>query len=104
MPKNKIIIALGAVIALLPVLGFPNSWESVIEVILGLSIVALSVLITIDKKITLRAKAQRRQSKKVSIEVVQAPVISTEVELESAADVKWNKLNIINESTDKAQY
>ncbi len=64
MPKNKIIIALGALIALLPILGFPHVWESAFEVIAGLSIVLVSVLTTIDKRITQRLKAQQRQRRK----------------------------------------
>lgn len=55
---------LGAVIALLPVLGFPRSWEVFFQVLAGLSIVILSVWSTIDKKLTLKAKAQQRQARK----------------------------------------
>ncbi len=64
MPKNKIIIALGFLIALLPLFGFPHSWETAFEVIGGLSIVFLSVMISVDKRITLKAKAQRRHVKR----------------------------------------
>ena len=64
MPKNKIILVLGAVVALLPVLGFPRSWEVFFQVLAGLSIVILSVWVTIDKKLTLKAKAQQRLAKK----------------------------------------
>ncbi|MEK7187080.1 MAG: hypothetical protein AAB690_02145 [Patescibacteria group bacterium] len=61
MPKNKIIISLGAFVALLPVLGFPPSWESFFEVIVGLGIIATSVWATIDRKLMQKAKAQKRQ-------------------------------------------
>jgi len=62
MPKSKIIIVLGVLIALLPVLGFPRAWESFFQVVAGLSIVMLSVWTTIDKRLTLKDKAQRRQA------------------------------------------
>lgn len=61
MPKNKIIISLGAFVALLPVLGFPPSWESFFEVLAGLGIIATSVWATIDRKLMQKAKAQKRQ-------------------------------------------
>ncbi len=64
MPKSKIILTLGFIIALLPILGFPYTWETAFEVIAGLSIVFLSVMISIDKHITLKAKAQRRHVKR----------------------------------------
>ena len=61
MPKNRIIIVLGSLIALLPILGFPRIWESFFQMAVGLSIVLLSVWATIDKRLTLKAKAQKRQ-------------------------------------------
>ena len=67
MPKNRIIITIGVVIALLPVLGFPHSWESFFQVLAGFSIVLLSVWATIDKRLTLKAKAQRRQVHKQQV-------------------------------------
>ena len=66
MAKSKFIISLGVIIALLPLLGFPHSWESFFQVVAGLSIVGLSVWTKIDKKITLKVKAQKRQAKKAS--------------------------------------
>ena len=68
MSKNKIIISLGAFVALLPILGFPSSWESVFEVIVGLAIILTSVWSTIDKKLTQKAKAQKRQSQRQAYE------------------------------------
>jgi hypothetical protein len=65
MPKHRIIIVLGILIALMPIMGFPSKWESVFEVIIGLSIVLVSIWSTIDKKITLRAKAQKRRIHKI---------------------------------------
>lgn len=64
MPKSKIILTLGFLIALLPILGFPYAWETAFEVIAGLSIVFLSVMISVDKRITLKAKAQKRHVKR----------------------------------------
>ena len=64
MPKNRIIIILGVLIALQPFLGFPHSWESFFQVLIGLLIVLLSVWASIDKYLTLKAKAQKRQAHK----------------------------------------
>lgn len=61
MPKNRIIVVFGALIALLPLLGFPRLWESFFQVAVGLSIVLLSVWVSIDKRLSLKAKAQKRQ-------------------------------------------
>ena len=61
MPKNRIIITLGLIIALLPLLGFPRLWESFFQVVAGLSIILLSIWTTIDKRLSLKAKAQKRQ-------------------------------------------
>lgn len=57
-------MVIGAVVALLPVLGFPLAWEAFFQVLAGLSIVGLSVWSTIDKKLSLKAKAQMRQMRK----------------------------------------
>ena len=64
MSKSRIILVLGVLIALLPVLGFPRSWESSFQVLAGLAIVLVSVWTTIDKKISLKAKAQMRQARR----------------------------------------
>ena len=61
MPKNKIIIVLGLLIALLPLLGFSRLWESFFQVVTGLSIVLILIWASIDKRLSLKAKAQRRQ-------------------------------------------
>ncbi|MDB5266901.1 MAG: hypothetical protein JWN89_716 [Parcubacteria group bacterium] len=67
MPKSKIILALGFLIALLPVLGFPHSWESFFQVLFGLSIVLLSVLISVDRRLSLKARVQKRQARKRAV-------------------------------------
>jgi hypothetical protein len=63
MPKSKIILTLGCFIALLPVLGFPHAWEEFFEVVGGLGIVFLSVAMSVDKRLSLKAKAERRQTR-----------------------------------------
>lgn len=52
---------LGVLIALLPLLGFPRLWESFFQVAAGFSIVLLLIWASIDKRLSLKAKAQRRQ-------------------------------------------
>ncbi|MBX4200320.1 hypothetical protein KW790_02570 [Candidatus Parcubacteria bacterium] len=64
MPKSRIVLTLGFFIALLPVLGFPHSWESFFQVASGLIIVLLSVLMTVDRRLMLKAKAEKRQSRR----------------------------------------
>jgi hypothetical protein len=61
MPKSKIILVLGCLIALLPVLGFPHVWEEFFEIVGGLGIVLLSVMISVDKRLTQKMRAERRQ-------------------------------------------
>lgn len=65
MPKNRIIITLGSIIALLPFLGFPHLWEAFFQVVAGLSIILLSIWATIDKRLSLKVKAQKRQIHKL---------------------------------------
>lgn len=75
MPKNRIILLLGLLIALLPAVGFPRLWESFFQVATGLSIILVSVWSTVDKHLTLKAKAQRRQAhKKREAEIAQKNV------------------------------
>ncbi len=67
MSKSKVIIILGVLVALLPLVGFPRSWEAFFQILAGLSIVLISVWSTIDKHLSLKAKAQMRQARKISI-------------------------------------
>jgi hypothetical protein len=60
MPKSRIILTIGFFIALLPILGFPHAWESFFEIVGGLGIVMLSVMMSVDKRLSLKAKAERR--------------------------------------------
>jgi hypothetical protein len=64
MHRSQAVVVIGGIIALLPLLGFPNAWEAFFQVIAGLSIVGLSVWSQIDKKLSLKAKAQMRQMRK----------------------------------------
>jgi hypothetical protein len=61
MPKNRIIIVLGILVALQPFIGFPQMWEFFLQISLGILIVLFSTWATIDKRLTLKAKAQKRQ-------------------------------------------
>ena len=72
MPKSKIILVIGFVIALIPFLGFPYGWESTLEVLGGLSIVLLSVLMSIDRRLSLKAKMHKRQARKRALVEVEA--------------------------------
>ena len=67
MPKSKIILTLGVLTALLPVLGFPHTWESFLQIVFGLSIVLLSVLISVDRRLSLKARVQKRQARKRAV-------------------------------------
>lgn len=78
MPKSKIILALGFFIALLPVLGFPHSWESFFQVVSGLGIVMLSIMISVDKRLTQKSKAERRQLRRrtqIDVELGETPAV-----------------------------
>jgi len=72
MPKSRIILCLGFFIALLPVLGFPNSWDHFFDTASGLLIVLLSVLISVDKRLMQKAKAEKRVQRKRAL--VSTPV------------------------------
>jgi len=71
MPKSRIIPVIGFLIALLPILGFPHAWEIFFQIIGGLGIVGLSILISIDKRLMQKSKAEKRMvtlRKKVDVE------------------------------------
>lgn len=90
MPRSRIIILIAVLIALLPMLGFPRAWESFFQIVGGLSIVGLSVWTTIDRKLSMKAKAQMRRSRHaqpLSPEVAVAPLLATEADLVPTASV-----------------
>src|SRR3989344_8676963 len=64
MPKSKLILTIGFFIAILPFLGFPQGWNSLLQFAGGFSIVFLSVLISIDKRLSLKAKMEKRAMRK----------------------------------------
>jgi hypothetical protein len=80
--KNKIIVLLGVLIALMPLVGFPRVWESFFQIVIGVAIVLFSIWATIDKKLTLKAKAQRRQAQKKQMVDMESQVL-TEVPTET---------------------
>jgi hypothetical protein len=45
MTLDTLIMMFGALVAILPFLGFPNSWDTVMFVILGACIVALGIVV-----------------------------------------------------------
>lgn len=67
MPKSRIILAIGFLLVLLPILGFPPNWDEFFMVASGLLIVLLSVLIAVDRRLTLKAKAEKRSARKRAI-------------------------------------
>ena len=88
MPKNRIIVILGVLVALMPMLGFPRGWESILQVVIGLSIVLTSIWATIDKRLTLKAKAQKRHARRVR-----------EAELDSARQAELQPEILMTEET-----
>ena len=45
MTLDTLIILAGALVAVLPFLGFPNSWDTVLLFLLGISIVGLGLMV-----------------------------------------------------------
>lgn len=64
MPKSKVTIVIGVFIALLPFLGFPPKWDTFFEIVAGLSIVFFSVWSSIDRRLIMKAKAEKRMQRK----------------------------------------
>jgi hypothetical protein len=104
MPKNKIIIILGAFVALLHIVnGLPSRWESLLTIAAGLSIVLLSVLTTVDKKMSQKAKAQKRQARKIVPSDLEEGIMGGRRITDSyprtgqpgrrASDIPWNDIN-----------
>ncbi len=50
MSLDALIMFSGALVALLPFLGFPNSWDAVLFLILGLFIVVLGIVVRRRRK------------------------------------------------------
>lgn len=65
MPKNRVILLIGLFIGLEPIfLGFPKWWEDFFQVVGGFGIVALSIMISIDRRLSQKAKAQKRLARR----------------------------------------
>ena len=52
MTTDTLIILSGALVALLPFLGFPTSWDTVIFFLLGIFVVSLGIVVRRRKKPT----------------------------------------------------
>jgi hypothetical protein len=76
MHRSRVIVVLGAIVALLPLLGFPSAWEAVFQVLAGLAIVAVSVWSQIDRKLSQKAKAQLRAQRKTGFTASEASLTS----------------------------
>ena len=66
MHRSRWIVVLGALVALIPLSGLPLAGKNFLEIVAGLSIIGLSVWSQIDKKLSVRAKAQMRVARKVA--------------------------------------
>lgn len=107
MPKSKIIVILGGFIALLHIIdGLPNTWESVLSIAAGLSIILLSFLSSWDKRMSLRAKAHKRQQARKIVDEMQSEDQPTSrgrrvtdrypltgQQGRRASDIPWNDVN-----------
>jgi len=62
MSLDALIMFCGALVALLPFLGFPNSWDAVMFLVLGLIIVVLGVVVRRRRKDERRIKTQIERS------------------------------------------
>ncbi len=58
MTKDVLLILLGGFTAFLPFLGFPNSWDTIIFVILGMSVVFVGI--AVHRSSRLRAEDRSR--------------------------------------------
>jgi uncharacterized membrane protein len=45
MTLDALIMLVGALVAILPFLGFPNSWDTIFFVILGVLVIALGIIV-----------------------------------------------------------
>ena len=45
MTIDAVIMLIGAIVAILPFLGFPNSWDAVLFFILGAIIIAIGIIV-----------------------------------------------------------
>jgi hypothetical protein len=79
--KNRSILILGILTALMPFLGFPTSWKNVFYFIFGISISTMSFLIARHKRISKKTHVRKDKSAVVSKkEIVQSDIITEYVE------------------------
>ena len=98
MPRNRIIVFLGALIATFPILGFPHKWEAFFQIFAGLGIVGLSVWTTIDRKLTMKAKAQKRNlMKRQTIDMVREKTVP-----ETPVDEEWLEVTETEADTNRS--
>ncbi len=64
MHRSRVIVILGVLVALLPFFGFPRAWEAFFQVVAGFGIAGFSMWATIDKKLSMKAKAQMRSRRR----------------------------------------
>ena len=95
MQNRKTIFFIGFLIFLLPVLGFPGSWEAFIEVVSGLVLMFLAARKTLEKRMVKNKKVVRKREKgsPVSILVTEtsaqiSTTLNTASEPEDAGEVQ----------------
>jgi len=82
MQNRKTIFFIGFIVFLLPVLGFPGSWESFFEIVSGLILMFLAARKTLEKRIVKdkRIRLKRKEKNPIYIEsnpVTDSPVSAT---------------------------
>ena len=50
MRKDVLLMLLGTLVAFLPFLGLPNSWDNILMVIMGISIIGVAIAVRRAKK------------------------------------------------------
>jgi hypothetical protein len=80
MSKNRIVLIVGALLLLIPLMGFPRTWENFFHIIFGISLVGLSFSVSLRQRVKRTALPKRaRNTKEVAkVAVIENPV--TEVE------------------------
>jgi uncharacterized protein YabE (DUF348 family) len=68
MSKNKIILIIGIVIAIIPFLGFPSAWRSFFVFVGGVAVSTLSYLIARENRMVMHSKPKSRVVSEVYVE------------------------------------
>ncbi len=61
MTKDVLLILLGGFTAFLPFLGFPNSWDTIIFVILGMSVVFVGIAVRRSSRLRAEDRSRMQQ-------------------------------------------